>query len=104
MITTLSLVPFVIAQGYYNIISYISYAVHYIPVLFMTTWMDLEGIRLNEINQKRISTIWFHLYVESKKQNKTNNTKQRQSYWPKKQTDGCHRGRDGGKGKKSEEK
>ena len=32
-------------------------------------WMDLEGIILSEICQT--NTIWFHLYVESKKTNKT---------------------------------
>ena len=37
-----------------------------------TTWMDLEGIMLSEISQRKTNTIWFHSYVESKKQNKTN--------------------------------
>ena len=27
---------------------------------------DLEGIMLNEINQRKINTIQFHLHVESK--------------------------------------
>ena len=39
---------------------------------FGTTWMDLEDIILSEISQRKTSTIWFHLYVESEKQNKTN--------------------------------
>ena len=32
--------------------------------------MDLDGIMLSEISQRKISTIRFHLYVESKKQSK----------------------------------
>jgi len=31
-----------------------------------TTWMDLEGIMLSEISQRRTNTIWSHLYVKSK--------------------------------------
>ena len=31
------------------------------------TWMNLEGIMLSEIRQKTISTLWSHIYVESKK-------------------------------------
>ena len=33
---------------------------------FATTWMDLEGIILSEISQRKTNTIWFRLYVESK--------------------------------------
>ena len=29
--------------------------------------MDLEGIMLNEMSET--NTVWFHVYVESKKQN-----------------------------------
>ena len=36
----------------------------------MTSWMDPKGIILLEINQKKTNTIWFHSYVEFKKQNK----------------------------------
>ena len=35
---------------------------------FVTTWMDLEGIMLSEISQRKISTVWFNLYVGSEKQ------------------------------------
>ena len=35
---------------------------------FGATWMDLENIMLSEISGT--STIWYHLYVESKKCNK----------------------------------
>ena len=31
------------------------------------TWMDLEIIILSEINQRKTKTIWYHLYVKSKK-------------------------------------
>ena len=35
-------------------------------MLFAATWMQLEIIILNEVNQKKINTVWYHLYVESK--------------------------------------
>ena len=31
------------------------------------TWMDLEGIMLSEISQRKTSTVCYHLHVESKK-------------------------------------
>ena len=37
---------------------------------FVTTWMDLKGVTLYEINQRNKNTVRFHFYVESKKQNK----------------------------------
>jgi len=37
---------------------------------FATTWVDLEGIMLSEINQRKTNTLWFHPYVEFKKQNR----------------------------------
>ena len=37
---------------------------------FATAEMDLKGIMLSEISQRKTNAIWFHLYVESKKQNK----------------------------------
>lgn len=36
---------------------------------FVTTWMDLEGIMINEISQIKTNTLGFHLFVES--ENKT---------------------------------
>ena len=43
-------------------------------ILPFMTWMDLEGIMLNEISQmEKDKTIWFNLKVESKKQNKQQN-------------------------------
>ena len=38
---------------------------------FAGTWMDLEIIILSEVNQRKVNIIWYHLYVESKK-NDTN--------------------------------
>ena len=32
--------------------------------------MDLEGILLSEMSQRKTNTLWYHLCVESKKQNK----------------------------------
>ena len=34
---------------------------------FATIWIDLDGITVNEISQRKINTVWYHLYVESKK-------------------------------------
>ena len=34
------------------------------------TWMDLEGIMLNEVSQTETNTVSYHLYVDSKKYNK----------------------------------
>ena len=33
--------------------------------------MDLEGIKLSEISQAEKDTLWFHLYVEFKKQKRS---------------------------------
>ena len=43
--------------------------------------MDLEGIMLSEISQTEEDTIWYHFYVESKKQtNLVNMTKKKQTH------------------------
>ena len=34
---------------------------------YAKTQMDLEGIMLSGISQRKTNTIWYHLYVESKK-------------------------------------
>ena len=53
---------------------------------FVTTWTDLESIKPSEISQKKTNTVWFHLYVGSKKQNKwTNITKEKQNQAQNKQ-------------------
>ena len=46
---------------------------------FVIIWMELEGIMLSEISQRKTNTIQFHSYVESKK-NKRINKKQKQTY------------------------
>ena len=38
---------------------------------FAASWMDLEITILSEISQRKTNIIWYHLYVESKK-NDTN--------------------------------
>ena len=43
--------------------------------------MDLEVVMLSEIIQRKINTVWYHLYVESKKYNKlVNITKKKQTH------------------------
>ena len=37
---------------------------------FAKTWMELESIILSKVSQRKTNTIWFHSYVEFKKQNK----------------------------------
>ena len=37
---------------------------------FTMTWMELEDIMLSKISQRKTNTIWFHSYVEFKKQNR----------------------------------
>ena len=36
---------------------------------FASTWMDFEGIVPNEISQRKIHTVWYQIFVESKKYN-----------------------------------
>ena len=38
---------------------------------FGTTWVDIEGITLSEISQRKTNPAWSHFYVKSKK-TKTN--------------------------------
>ena len=38
---------------------------------FAATWMDLEIVILNEVNQTK-TNIWYRLYVESKKREQMN--------------------------------
>ena len=37
---------------------------------FATTWIELEGIMLSEISQKKTDIICFHSYVEFEKLNR----------------------------------
>lgn len=34
---------------------------------FAKAWMDLKGILISEVRQRKTNTICFHLYMESKK-------------------------------------
>ena len=48
---------------------------------FVATWMDLEGITLSEISQRKTNTVLYHLYEESKIYNKlVNITKMKQTH------------------------
>ena len=58
---------------------------------FVTTWMDLEGMMLSEISQRKTNTIYF-TYIWNLK-NKTNKTKQKYTHRYREQTRGCQRGR-----------
>ena len=40
---------------------------------FAATWIDLEGIMLSEISQRKTNTVWYHVYVEL--ENKTSDYK-----------------------------
>ena len=40
---------------------------------FAATWMDLKGVMPSEISQRKTNTVWYHLYVESKKKKNTTN-------------------------------
>ena len=33
---------------------------------FAAIWIDLEGLMLSEISQRKTNTVLYHLYVESK--------------------------------------
>ena len=56
---------------------------------FAATWMDLEGIMLNEISQRTTNTLWYHLYVEYKKYNKlVHITEKKQTHSYREQTTG----------------
>ena len=37
---------------------------------FATTWMELEGIMLSEISQRKTKIIWLHSYEDFKRQNR----------------------------------
>ena len=40
---------------------------------FVATQMDLEGIMLSALSQRKTNTVCYHLYMESKKYNKLMN-------------------------------
>ena len=48
---------------------------------FAAKWMDLEGIKVKYVRQRKTNTVCYHLYVESKKYNKlVNKTKKKQTH------------------------
>ena len=48
---------------------------------FAATWMVLGGIMQSKINQTKTNTVWYYLYVESKKYNTlVNKTKKKQTH------------------------
>ena len=68
---------------------------------FAATWMNLEIIILSEISQSKTNTIWYHLYVESKKITQVSFfTQQKQTHRYRKQTYGYQRGKIGEGGRK----
>ena len=54
--------------------------------------MDLEGIVLSEIRQRKTDTVCYHLYVESKKIKQTNEYNKTQIHKYREQTGGYQRG------------
>ena len=57
-------------------------------------WIDLESIKRNVSDKRMTNTVWFHLHVESKMQNKLINIrKQKQRLSCRKQTGDCQSGR-----------
>ena len=60
------------------------------------TWIDLEIIILSELSQRKANSIWYHLYMESKKKIQMNLfTKQKQTHRHRKQTYGYQKGKVG---------
>ena len=55
--------------------------------------MNLQGVILRKISHRKTNTIRFHLYMDSKKQNKwTNIRKQKETHRYREQTGGCQSG------------
>jgi len=46
-----------------------------------TTGIDLEGVMLSEISQRKAHIVWSDLYVESKKKKKKTKTPRNRSDW-----------------------
>ena len=61
--------------------------------------MDLEGIMLSEISQRKTDTVGYHLHVEAKKYDRlVNITKKKQAHRYKEQTSGYQWGEGWGRG------
>ena len=49
---------------------------------FATMWMDLEGVKLNQIIQTvKANTVSYYLHVESKKKKSNSQKKKNQKKW-----------------------
>ena len=46
---------------------------------FAAAWMDLEGVMLSEIRQRKTNSVQYHLYVESKKIQQTSEYSKREA-------------------------
>ena len=60
--------------------------------------MELEGIMLSEIRQKRIYIVWTHLYVESKKIKQIHEYNKKEIHRYRAQTSGYQWGEESGEG------
>ena len=78
-------------QNYYS-------AIKKNKILPFAAWMDLKGIILSEISQRKANAVWFHLYVESQKYNKPMIYQKRSRFIYREQIIGyqCWEGRRGG--------
>ena len=65
---------------------------------FAITWMDLKGIMLSEMSQRKTNTVCYHLYVDSKKEKLVNITKKKQTHRYREQTSGYCWGEGKGEG------
>ena len=59
-------------------------------LLFVITCMHLEDIKLSAVSQRETITVWFHLYVQSKKQNQKIKQKENRIRY-REQMRGCQR-------------
>ena len=64
---------------------------------FAGMWIDMEGIIPSEMSQEK-NTVWYHLYVESKKYNRWVNIikKKKQPHRYREQTSACQWGEEEG--------
>ena len=54
---------------------------------FEATWMDLEGIMLGEISQRKANTVWYHIW-NLKKEIQQTSVKKKQTHRHREQTGG----------------
>ena len=66
---------------------------------FVATWMNMEGIMLSEISQRKTNTVRYHLYVKSEKYKKSVNiTKNKHSHRYREETRHYQWGEEMGRG------